>query len=299
MLAVSRSSAPTNADEALARDERLAERYTADIRKVFRQEMRRVVRSRGRRGFRRSEWENALARMWLEVGDEVFRPALVLYTDGESQRSAMETRPFGVRLRVSPIQHEHLVGAPSGASVRRRPPRPKQQLVALVDELIQNKGGARTIDKWIRESADGIIKTTRRRISTVVRDIGTGADFRDVERALLRLYKTDFVSKRANRIALDQVLRSTAEYEHQAGLMAQQRFQKNLVKVWRTQGDNRVRRTHQEASGQAVELDKDFEVGGALLRYPRDITGPARETAGCRCWCERREARDDPPRGNG
>ncbi|WP_433357718.1 phage portal protein (plasmid) [Microtetraspora malaysiensis] len=56
-----------------------------------------------------------------------------------------------------------------------------------------------------------------------------------------------------------------------------------VSKVWKTRLNSQVRATHQEAEGQVRDLGEPFHVGEALLRWPCDITGPIRETAGCRC----------------
>lgn len=53
---------------------------------------------------------------------------------------------------------------------------------------------------------------------------------------------------------------------------------------WRTQGDDRVRPTHQDVDGQIRKMNEPFLVGGALLNYPGDSSGPLVETANCRCY---------------
>jgi hypothetical protein len=58
----------------------------------------------------------------------------------------------------------------------------------------------------------------------------------------------------------------------------------DIVRIWRTRGDDRVRLTHRRAAGQRQDLQSLFAVGTALLRYPGDPLGPAAEVANCRCW---------------
>lgn len=58
----------------------------------------------------------------------------------------------------------------------------------------------------------------------------------------------------------------------------------DIVRIWRTRPDDRVRPTHRSASGQRQGLQSLFAVGSSLLRYPGDPLGPLREVAGCRCW---------------
>jgi uncharacterized protein with gpF-like domain len=54
-------------------------------------------------------------------------------------------------------------------------------------------------------------------------------------------------------------------------------------KVWTAGMDMRVRESHAEADGQAVDLDGAFIVGGVRLRFPGDPLGPAEEVINCRC----------------
>ena len=56
-----------------------------------------------------------------------------------------------------------------------------------------------------------------------------------------------------------------------------------LQKQWVATGDGRTRRSHLDAHGQVVDVDKPFTVGGAELMHPHDPAGPAKETINCRC----------------
>lgn len=63
---------------------------------------------------------------------------------------------------------------------------------------------------------------------------------------------------------------------------------------WITRKDTRVRDSHDAAHGQMRDPEKPFNVGEALLRYPRDPLAPASETVNCRCrtlWRQRRTGR--------
>ncbi len=138
------------------------------------------------------------------------------------------------------------------------------------------------------------MKTTRRRIGTVLKQLDRPSDVRRVSRAIRRLYNTDFITRRPTararrdaRIALNEILQATASYEHEAALAAQERTGRDYVQIWRDQGDDRVRESHRGVA--SVPLGEKFvlPVTGSVLRFPRDPAGPAHETYGCRCWTER------------
>ena len=125
----------------------------------------------------------------------------------------------------------------------------------------------------------------------MLRQLDRPSDVRAISRNLRRLYLTDFVKQRANRMALDQVLAATSTMEHAAAIQAQVTTGREYVKVWITQRDGRVRSAHVEADGQTVALEEPFKVDGELLRYPRDPAGSAGNTINCRCWVEHRQVR--------
>ena len=57
----------------------------------------------------------------------------------------------------------------------------------------------------------------------------------------------------------------------------------NTTKEWVAVNDARTRDDHSIANGQEVTKDGDFVVGGALLKYPGDPSGPAGQVINCRC----------------
>jgi len=56
-------------------------------------------------------------------------------------------------------------------------------------------------------------------------------------------------------------------------------------KKWVTMHDKRVRKAHEEADGQEVDINKPFEVGGEELDFPCDPLAGAKNTVNCRCIC--------------
>lgn len=140
-------------------------------------------------------------------------------------------------------------------------------------------GNTPLFDAFIDKAAEGIVKTTRRRIKAVRALKPT-----NLSRQLRKLYQIEFMQKRAPRIALDQALRQTATFENAAAKKVEEVTGIFIKKVWHNQGDKRVRSSH--LSVASVLLDELFFVGGVELRYPRDPEGAGSETFGCRCWVE-------------
>lgn len=61
-----------------------------------------------------------------------------------------------------------------------------------------------------------------------------------------------------------------------------------VIKIWRTQEDDRVRSKHARAEGQEALVDEPFFVGGERLMCPHDLNGSEENTIGCRCYMEYR-----------
>lgn len=57
-------------------------------------------------------------------------------------------------------------------------------------------------------------------------------------------------------------------------------------KTWHTMNDRAVRKTHKEVEGVTIDIDGFFQVGKAMLRYPKDYENGwmyPEETINCRC----------------
>lgn len=173
---------------------------------------------------------------------------------------------------------------------------PKQEIVALVQQIIGGGRPATRVTTMIEEHAAGISVRSRRHIETLLRDANL-TQLRDVVAGLRRLYLTDFVKTRAYREALNTALRASIVFEDQAARRAQERLRGKYryVKIWTTVGDYVVREWHAEADGQARELDDPFDVWGEMLQYPRDPAGSPGNTFNCRCWVEHERINADAP----
>lgn len=90
-------------------------------------------------------------------------------------------------------------------------------------------------------------------------------------------------------MATTQVTRIENLARYNAMVEAEENADKNdliLIKVWRTQEDNRVRDAHARADGQEAQIDRPFYVGGEELMYPGDINGSPDNIVNCRCYIE-------------
>lgn len=56
-------------------------------------------------------------------------------------------------------------------------------------------------------------------------------------------------------------------------------------KVWKSEGDDRVRKTHTVADGDDIPVNDLFLVGNSYLLFPGDATHGAEEKELCRCRC--------------
>jgi hypothetical protein len=70
----------------------------------------------------------------------------------------------------------------------------------------------------------------------------------------------------------------------------EQKIQRQQVlRTWRTAGDEKVRGSHATMNGQQRFMGEMFQTGkGRYLRWPGDVNGAADETIQCRCVLSRR-----------
>ncbi len=93
----------------------------------------------------------------------------------------------------------------------------------------------------------------------------------------------NFTTFRAARIARTET--------HSAASFASQEYNKkistqlgeNLYKRWVSVSDARTRDSHARANGQVRQIDDDFQINGALMKYPGDPRGGAKNVVNCRC----------------
>lgn len=66
-------------------------------------------------------------------------------------------------------------------------------------------------------------------------------------------------------------------------LQVQQDLGTKMLKRWVSTNDARTRPAHSSASGQTVDMDEDFIVGGVPMKFAGDSNGGAKNVVNCRC----------------
>ena len=132
-------------------------------------------------------------------------------------------------------------------------------------------------------SADAVTyinEWTRQEIRSILDEAFTdGWPIGDVARELKTLYFEDFSTYRAYRIARTEMM-AGASYGKQQGAKG---TGLPLNKIWVSTTDERTRPTHKYASGQTVDIDDYYDIGGYHAMHPGDPNLPARERIHCRC----------------
>ncbi|CAB4912040.1 unannotated protein [freshwater metagenome] len=138
---------------------------------------------------------------------------------------------------------------------------------------------ARRDDRWARDLAE----------ATELR--GKARD--DADRAEERLSTVlGDLQGRAVRIARTETMAAVNGGTHAAMKARAEVLQQTVEKGWLATDDDRTRHTHRQADGQWQPLDDAFAVGGALLQFPGDPSGPAQEVIQCRCTLIERAGED-------
>lgn len=104
---------------------------------------------------------------------------------------------------------------------------------------------------------------------------------------LVSRYRDRWVKHRAETIArteaLSAVHQGSGEMFSQA-IGAGELNPQNLIQIWNTAGDDRVRDSHETMNGQEQLIGVPFMTGnGAALMHPGDPSAPASEIIDCRC----------------
>lgn len=132
----------------------------------------------------------------------------------------------------------------------------------------------------IRNMQESIFKSKRnKRMLQDFRQLTKeGKSIESIKNTLVRRYNK--LSK--VNIALDTELHAQSEYVRQA----HSRAIGYTHKLWKTQGDERVRDTcfHNQVNNKRVPIESDFRACGLRAQYPGDERLPAGERIRCRCY---------------
>lgn len=102
-------------------------------------------------------------------------------------------------------------------------------------------------------------------------------------------YKNNALRYRGENIARTEAIQALNRAEHEAHLQAVDigalRSQ-DIVRIWDSAGDNRVRWSHKKLDGQKVGLEEPFRSpSGALMLFPGDTSMGAAANEVCMCRC--------------
>ena len=134
-------------------------------------------------------------------------------------------------------------------------------------------------------------ETTRKRLESGIRkavqesDVA-GETLQGLATRVQEAVKGTFRTQRhhAQTIARTETAQCINHGRHEANKRVGLKF-----KMWITAHDEAVRPTHRAAEykygspDKAIDINREFEVGGALLRHPNDPNGPPEEIINCRC----------------
>lgn len=127
------------------------------------------------------------------------------------------------------------------------------------------------------ERINNINKTTRDRVRSVLVDgVDSGASIDQIAEDIAHVFDVAEGS-RSVTIARSEVARAS-----NFGALEGYRQVNVEEKEWLATMDDAVRDTHEEANGQIVGIDEEFEVGDATCQFPGD-TGDPEEDINCRC----------------
>jgi len=132
------------------------------------------------------------------------------------------------------------------------------------------------IRNYVPKIVDQLAESTRHRImKTVSRGIEGGLTLPEIESDIRQVYKS-WDRSRPEVIARTETGRVASVTQNdviaEAGL--------DVLQIWLTARDDRVRDSHEELEGEEREIGEEFSPG---LKFPRDPDGPPEETIQCRC----------------
>lgn len=150
--------------------------------------------------------------------------------------------------------------------------------VSGIDFSIESPLARQFLDSHIFKFSFEVNKTTQARLRDALQEkIASGATQADLTEVIKEQF--DFAQTwRAARIA-----RTESGIAGNAGIYHGMKLAGVEGKRWISSRDEKVRETHKAVDGDQVPLRDPFEVGGALMMFPGDPSGPVEEIVNCRC----------------
>jgi len=147
-----------------------------------------------------------------------------------------------------------------------------------IDTKLYNKAAADYVEKRLPKITGPITDTTKARVATLVKNgIKNGDSVQETAKGIRHLFD-DMSVGRSQLIAQVEtgIGASTGDYlnAHLTDL--------DLVKIWSTAEDDKVRDSHVEVNDTVADMDELF---GNDMLYPLWEDGPIEEIANCRCAC--------------
>jgi HK97 family phage portal protein len=144
-----------------------------------------------------------------------------------------------------------------------------------------SKEAEEALRKYLADKVKGIVGTTQDQLREVLADaFAAEKPMAEVSKAITEKF-SEMEEGRAQTIARTETLTAVSLGREAKRQQWQEEFpEKKLRKMWVSAQDDRVRDSHNELDGVAVDSDEEFKDG---LRFPRDPNGDAEEVINCRC----------------
>ena len=166
----------------------------------------------------------------------------------------------------------------------------KGQASVKGNELLKGyyQQNSKTITKLINKSQSELVKT-QAKASTVttkriIKDIGIAQRNKVIDKEQLRtLLEKKYVS---DSVAIDRNLDTEIHAQTELVKQTDSLAKGYTHKTWKTQGDNKVRKTlwHNQVANKRIPIDSDFRAGGQRAQHPGDPRLKPSDRIRCRCY---------------
>ena len=208
----------------------------------------------------KQQWQQTYANIWDITG----KATIGFVTDYYSAGKIFSIVTYSADSKADPIQ---------------------SKVDAYTSDYLKNKGRERvvslndTTSKRVLTYIDGLIQQDEEQNKSVTKfslgEIGNN----------VKGFLTDIWTKRIEPVIATEIVPITGAVV----MLALSILKKDMLKVWKTMGDDNVRPAHQDAELDYVDgipLDEPYIVDGEELWWPGDPSGSDGNVINCRCWEE-------------